>query len=328
MLISFFNHKGGVGKTTLAYNIGLALAEKGSRVAFLDLDPQANLTSAALSPAQIVHCWESNQTIWNCLRPLVERSGDLDLIDLVHIRPNAWILPGDIRLSQFEEICPQGWVEALAGNLGGFMVSTAIHRLTTAVSEQVEADFVLADLGPNVGALNRTAILATKGFVIPMAPDLFSITALPSVGKSASLWVAEWEAAKGSALRRELEIASSLPDGKPTPLGYISQQFTTYRQAPAAAYRQWIDRMPMEYKRGVQDPLHKVGVQIPAGDPHIGEVRNLSSLIPMAQKSQSAIFELSGTQARGSQFTRARDTLTLFDDLAAKIVNRITGESD
>ncbi|MFH7595073.1 ParA family protein [Streptomyces racemochromogenes] len=325
-LISFFNHKGGVGKTTLVYNIGLALAAKGKRVAFLDLDAQANLTAAALSPTRIVDGWSKGNTVWKCVKPVVDRSGELEIIELAQIRDTAWILPGDIRLSEFEEVCPQGWTEALAGNAGGFRVSATIHRLAQLAGAQVSADYVLADLGPNVGAMNRTALLASDGFVIPMAPDLFSITALPSVGKSTSLWVEEWRAAKGSAERREISLNFPLPLGEPSPLGYISQQFTTYRQAPAAAYKQWIDRMPSEYERGVAAPLKKAGVSVPAGDPHIGEVRNLSSLIPMAQKSQSAVFELSGTEARGSQYTRARDTFTLFDNLAASILGRLEGE--
>ncbi|MBB6419556.1 ParA family protein [Streptomyces sp. AK010] len=322
-IISFFNHKGGVGKTTLVYNIGIALAQEGKRVLFLDLDAQANLTAAALDPELILAAWNDGKTIWSCLKPVVDRSGELRTVDPQKIRDNAWILPGDIRLSEFEEICPQGWTEALAGNAGGFRVSTTIHRIAVTLGAQVSADYVLADLGPNVGALNRTALLASDGFVIPMAPDLFSITALPSVGKSTSLWVEEWRAARGSAQRRELEFDFELPTGEPSPLGYISQQFTTYRQVPAAAYKQWIDRIPQEYQNGVVEPLKRAGVPIPTQNAQIGEVRNLSSLIPMAQKSQSAVFELSGTEARGSQFTRARDTLSLFEGLASEIVSRL-----
>lgn len=323
-IISFFNHKGGVGKTTLVYNIGIALAKKGKRIVFLDLDAQANLTAAALPPEGIIDTWNSGKTIWSSLKPVVDRSGELREVDLQKIREHVWVLPGDIRLSEFEEICPQGWTEALAGNAGGFRVSTTVHRLALLLGAQVSADYVLADLGPNVGALNRTALLASDGFVIPMAPDLFSITALPSVGKSTSLWVEEWRAAKGSAKRRELDLDFDLPLGEPSPLGYISQQFTTYRQVPAAAYKQWIDRIPQEYESGVVGPLKKAGVRIPSQQPQIGEVRNLSSLIPMAQRSQSAVFELSGTEARGSQFTRARDTFSLFESLAAEIIGRLT----
>jgi chromosome partitioning protein len=43
-VISFINQKGGVGKTTMAYNTAHALAKKGHKVLAIDLDPQSNLT--------------------------------------------------------------------------------------------------------------------------------------------------------------------------------------------------------------------------------------------------------------------------------------------
>jgi hypothetical protein len=191
------------------------------------------------------------------------------------------------------------------------------------VGESVGADYVLLDLGPNVGAFNRAAILAADGFVIPMAPDLFSLTALPSVGESVSRWVEEWQIAHGSATRRSLNLGFELPRGLPSPLGYISQQFAVYRERPAEAYRKWIAQVPSQYETGVIKPLTDAGVRCPAKPGKIGEVRNLSSLIPMAQRNRSAVFELTGSEARGAQFTRAQDTLELFTTLAQEVLERL-----
>ena len=63
---------------------------------------------------------------------------------------------------------------------------------------------------------------------------------------------------------------------------------------------------------------------IPSGGRLLGEVKNLSSLIPMAQQANSAIFELTGSQARGAQYTRAQDTFDLFAQLAEEITSRLT----
>ncbi|MGW4059101.1 ParA family protein [Amycolatopsis sp. NPDC004747] len=322
-IVSFFNHKGGVGKTTLVYNVGLALASHGHRVLFVDLDPQANLTSAALAEAPLEAFISGGRTVYDCLKPLIDRSGDVNPVDPVQIRKSAWILPGHIALSEFEEIAPTGWIEAVAGNPGGFRTSTAVFRLVTDTARRVNADFIMMDLGPNVGALNRTAILASTGFVIPLAPDLFSLTALSSVGKSAALWVSEWTAALGAMQRRELELPFALPTGKPSPLGYISQQFSVYREEPAAAYKRWIGQIPEKYQRGVIEPLDKAGVVIPEGPASIGEIKNLSSLVPIAQRTNKAIFELSGVEARGAQHTRAKDTYDLFSRLASEISSRV-----
>ena len=45
-IITFFNHKGGVGKTTLVHNLGFILADRGYKVLLIDADPQMNLTAA------------------------------------------------------------------------------------------------------------------------------------------------------------------------------------------------------------------------------------------------------------------------------------------
>jgi cellulose biosynthesis protein BcsQ len=321
--IAFYNHKGGVGKTTLLFNLGLALTKRDRKVLFVDGDAQANLTSISLSESQVEDVYDRKATIYDGLAPLVEGSGDISLIVPTQIRDNAWVLPGHIQLSVFEEIAPEGWTGALAGNPRGFRVSTAIYRLMTLVAEHIQADYVFLDLGPNVGALNRAALLASDGFVIPMAPDLFSMTALPSVGQSVSRWAEEWEIAQGSAKRRGLDLGFNMPHGKPVPLGYISQQFAVYRKRPAEAYRRWISKIPREYQKGVLEPLEAIGIPIPSARGKIGEVRNLSSLIPMAQSNRSAVFELTGTEARGAQFTRAQDTLELFDNLVQEVIRRL-----
>lgn len=242
----------------------------------------------------------------------------------VKVRANAYLLPGDIRLSAFEEILPQAWNESLAGQYRGFQISSAMFRLMQGLGGGISADYALVDLGPNVGALNRSIMIASDGFVVPLSPDLFSLTALPSVGASTTRWILDWEAAKASAARSKLHFDITLPGGVPSPLGYVSQQFVTYRKAPAAAFRKWSDQIPGAYEEGVVVPLRdEANIAIPTGAQLLGEVKNLSSLIPMAQQANRAIFELTGAQARGAQYTRAQDTFDLFAELAGAIVARL-----
>ncbi len=104
----------------------------------------------------------------------------------------------------------------------------------------------------------------------------------------------------------------------------VSQQFVTYRKAPAAAFRRWNSQIPNAYEDGIIAPLRDdAEIVIPSGPQLLGEVKNLSSLIPMAQQANRAIFELTGTQARGAQYTRAQDTFGLFSDLAKRIVAQL-----
>ena len=101
--IGFDNHKGGVGKTTLLFNLGMALQREGKRVLFVDGDAQANLTSISLTDAQIESVYGGSQTIYDGLAPLVEGYGDIANIDPVKIRDNAWVLPGHIRLGRLKK---------------------------------------------------------------------------------------------------------------------------------------------------------------------------------------------------------------------------------
>ena len=71
-------------------------------------------------------------------------------------------------------------------------------------------------------------IIGADYLVVPMASDLFSIRALPSVGKSLDTWVSQWETAKSVAPPLRFEI----PEGRPKFMGYVSQQFNIYRGDP------------------------------------------------------------------------------------------------
>src|SRR4051794_37741603 len=108
-VVGFFNHKGGVGKTTLLFNVALALHELGHSVVIIDADAQANATGLALAEEQYDAALDDNLTIWSMVAPLVTGAGDIELKTPVAIRDGVWVVPGDIRLSNFEAILPVGW---------------------------------------------------------------------------------------------------------------------------------------------------------------------------------------------------------------------------
>jgi chromosome partitioning protein len=85
-VLTFFNNKGGVGKTSLVYHLAWMLAGMGLRVVAIDLDPQANLTSAFLSDEELENLWDQssteqkNKTVYQCIEPLME-VGDIIYVD-------------------------------------------------------------------------------------------------------------------------------------------------------------------------------------------------------------------------------------------------------
>jgi hypothetical protein len=91
-----------------------------------------------------------------------------------------------------------------------------------ATGKKVGADVCLFDVGPNVGALNRAIILQCDFFITPVAPDLFSLRALSTVGRSVAKWMKDW------ATIRKLASAADkarLPHGKPAYMGYITSAY-------------------------------------------------------------------------------------------------------
>ena len=105
--ITIYNHKGGVGKTTLTVNIAFALSSLGKAVLLVDSDPQCNLTSYLLADDIVDDLLnhsndQDGKTIWSAVRPVIENTGSVRLVDLTEIKDIA-LLPGDIRLSEFEE---------------------------------------------------------------------------------------------------------------------------------------------------------------------------------------------------------------------------------
>ena len=75
-VVAFFNHKGGVGKTTIVFNTAIALGELGHKVAIVDADAQANASAIALGEERYETAVNKNETLWTAVAPLVSGAGD------------------------------------------------------------------------------------------------------------------------------------------------------------------------------------------------------------------------------------------------------------
>ncbi len=241
-ILTFFNNKGGVGKTSLVYHLSWIFSEMGKRVVAIDLDPQANLTSAFLPEEKLEELWGAESispeplTIYRCVQPLME-VGDIREPIAQRIRPFLHLVPGDLALAGFEDFLSQEWPNSLgSGNLlRAFRVLTAFWTVAQKAAAQVQADLILADVGPNLGAINRSALIGSDYVVIPLAADLFSLQGLRNLGPSLRHWRSDWM----KRLDNWPSPSFPLPKGKMAPLGYIVQQHTERLSRPVKAADRW-----------------------------------------------------------------------------------------
>ena len=154
--LAIFNHKGGVGKTTLTFNLAAALAESGKKVLLVDSDPQCNLTSQIFDDAVVdklldLSDSEKGRTLWSAVKPVVESTGPVRLIEPHAVGVSGcWIIPGDIRLSEFELELATFWSDCLEEKVKGFNGTAVLSTLIDSVAKKLQADFVFYDTGPNI----------------------------------------------------------------------------------------------------------------------------------------------------------------------------------
>ena len=326
--IALFNHKGGVGKTTLTVNIADAFARANKRVLLVDADPQCNLTSFYLEEKDLEKLLEESDhnggggTLWSAVKPVVEGRGGIKSIKTWHVKSAPIsILPGDVLLSEYEEVLPEAWTECYARRVRGYDITTALAKVVNEAAENVGADVCLYDVGPNVGALNRAVLLDCDYFITPVAADLFSLRALSTVGRSIAKWINDWGTIKGLA---STEDRKRLFAGTPAYLGYITSAFKVNAGRNAAnPHAEWEGMIAPRVRDRVVNELQKInGALVPfAGANKVGGVKHFHSLAPEAQKYGVAIGGLTGLVNSGHnpQISEARIE---FAGIAKEIIRR------
>lgn len=327
--ITIFNHKGGVGKTTLVVNLADALADMGHRVLVVDADPQCNLSAFHLSEDQLDHFLgeseteeaEAFNTLWAGVRPVVLGRGDVVPVELFEVRNNVLLLVGDVLLSQYEEELPAAWIDSFARKLRGYDVMCAFSRLTEILCKVHGIDYVLVDIGPNVGPLNRAILLDSDYFATPVAADLFSLRALGAVGHTLGRWVQDWQTVRSLAPNTERR---RLMKGTPTYLGYINSAFKVREgNAKARPHEYWEKQMAPRISEKLAGVLEGIDSELVCGAPYLlGEVKHFQSLPAEAQRYGIALSKLKGRVNPGhnAQIALAKDT---FASLATTILERI-----
>lgn len=219
-IITIFNNKGGVGKTTLTFHLAHALGELGKKVLLIDLDPQCNLSIFSLSMEKIHDIWTAEDTFIEdfalakesmpeehfkrmlnevrsahfILKPTEDGTAELpELPPPAHVGQNVDLIPGRLTLHLFEAKIGERWSGVYQGDPLAIRTGTRVRQIAHEYAKKYNYDLVILDTSPSLGALNRNILSLADGFIVPCSPDLFSVYGIRNIGAALKAWRKQFE---------------------------------------------------------------------------------------------------------------------------------------
>lgn len=327
--VCFFNNKGGVGKTTLLANLAANLALNFDlKILVVDADPQCNLTQYVLSDDDFISIYEDDtkddiSTIYSVIHPLSIGKGYSNTLPIIKSENFGFdIIIGDPRLALKEDLLAQDWRDAKAGGIRGIRTTLVFSDL---IAKADDYDLIFFDMGPSLGAINRSILLTTDGFVVPMSIDIFSSWALKNIGSAIEQWKKEFKNGLSMA-ESPSEIPVNIEDMDKAIkfFGYVMQQHKEKSQEGSprtvAAYEEIKVKLPLNIKK------YLGSYYLPNNfEPSIGEIRHLASLAP---KSQTDHMPMISIVAPGSYTTLRKKARLIYLDLSKKFIRNISAYID
>lgn len=338
--ISLFNHKGGVSKTTTAFNLGWMLAAKGKKVLLADCDPQCNLTGMVLGfkgTDDFSAIYESGgvHNIRDGLAPAFEsRPAPIEPVTCEPIvgQPNMFLIPGHIGLAEYEVTL--GIAQELSGSLITLQnLPGSLHHLFQLTAKKYTSDYIIVDMSPSLGSINQNLLMTSDFFLVPMAPDYFSVMAIDSLASVLPKWKAWAKQAQGISVLQKATYP--FPVVEPKFLGTVIQKYRIREGlTPSAAFQKWINDIEEGVQKKLIPALQGCGmlmpedayksIRLPLGKPLL-QMSDFNSLIALSQKHKVPVFALSDHQLEqtGVVLERTKKSMHNFRDLFAEAADRI-----
>lgn len=322
--IAMFNNKGGVGKTTLVCNFASFLAkEKKLKILIVDADPQCNSSTYILDENTFIRSYYSNSvfTINELLLPLSRGEGFTSDIETHQSSTfGVDLLMGNPKLALMEDLLASDWSDVNAGKARG-MRTTLVFSQALQQFERNKYDYVFFDMGPSLGAINRSILLACDYFITPMSSDIFSLLALENIGQSIEKWTKDFKYGIERLNDSDPNAIKDIRyDAEILFLGYVNQQYTAKTvnnvRRPVKAYEDIISRIPESIEKHIIKKLNK------NKDNDIeyclGNIQNFNSIIPLSQRAHKPVFSLTSKDGIvGAHFSK----ISQFKNVLSNIVN-------
>lgn len=322
--IAVFNNKGGVGKTTYLYHLSNLIADKGKTVLMVDCDSQCNLTSYTLEDTEIESAWSKDgNSIYRIIEPILKGLGDFKKIEPTNVKrlnENLYIVPGDMDLSIFEDRLSETWSSASNQEIS-LRTQVAIYRYAMYAAKKIGAEFILFDLGPNLGALNRSVLAGCDYFITPMSPDLFSIKGTQNLGAKFVTWHEEWEPILNKWKPKNL---FELPNATPKFLGYVIQKYNLRNGNVTKGWSIFVKKIDESVRDNIVNKLSLLNQVMKREDENysLGSIPNLHSLIPYSLDAKKPIYKCNGSDGlRGSHINRAEESCKDYESVLSIILN-------
>lgn len=339
-IIGLFNHKGGVSKTTTAFNLGWMLAQKAGRVILADFDPQCNLTGMVLGYRGIEDLENTYQTnpannVRDALAPAFEsQPRQIEGADCFQVpgNDNLLLLAGHIGLAEYETTL--GIAQELTGSLLALRnLPGAIRFMLDKTAEKYGAQYIIVDMSPSLGPVNQNLLSTSNYFIVPLHPDYFSSMALNSLSRT----LPRWKAWADTASKLEVLKTADYPFPESTTqfIGAIVQKYRPKYGKASKAFQRWIDQLVRGLEEELVPSLEKVNLlnsnafRTRAGiEPWrpIMEVADFNSLIAESQEHQVPVYALTADLLKqgGAVWDQTEASMAVFrkafDECADKVL--------
>ncbi len=334
MRIVFFNHKGGVSKTTTTFHLGWKLAQRGSRVLLVDADPQCNLTGLIMQDFFEQYYTEDQTRKKNIMDGVNSafkgKPEPIQAFDVFNVpnNNNLFLLPGHPNLTEYE---PSLSFSQTSNNAFVTMQNLpgAFNALIDLLCQHHNIDYVLIDLNPGLSAINQNLFSISDTFIIPTNPDPFSLMALKTLSTVLPRWY------NNSIQMRTLFADSSYPFPTKNPkfAGLVIQRFNIRNGNPTAPFRDNMNEILTEVSTSLFPQLRQQNMTftdeeyapLSLSSNCLAEIPDFQSLLPQSHKFGVPVFALTETQIEKSgtvldQLVVKRDSFNaMFDSFAGKI---------